>query len=120
MSPTGSDRPPTILSPHGEGYCRWCQFTVGLTPHGLLERHYRGKYSDGVGAMCKGSDTVPPKLTPYSSRKAAFRVVPKTARCPGCVQEVATTWVGGIWVYEMHRLSPSVLCDWRYRTVVTD
>lgn len=111
LSPGSTDRPPTILSPHGEGYCRWCQFVVGLGSSGLLAPHVRGKNGD---RWCPGSDTTPPKVTPYSSRKAMFRVAPKTAR------GVPTAWISGVQVYAQHRLSPSVVCDWRFRVVVTD
>lgn len=119
-SPTTPDRPPSILSEFGEGYCRWCYFVVGLTPYGLLAPHTRGKNGDGWGAVdkaCKGGDTAPPRVTPYSSRKAMFRVTPSTAYCPGCVREVPTAWISGVHVYADHRMSPSVLCDWRFRAI---
>lgn len=77
-------RPPTILSEYGEGYCRWCQFVIGLNHHGLLLQHRRGIGSYGQVSECKGSDTVPPKITPYSSKRARFIATPRRAECPQC------------------------------------
>lgn len=79
------DRPPTILGPHGEGYCRHCHFVVGLGEDGLLDPHSRGH---GNGQECKGSRTRPPKLTPYASRKVAFKTKAELVQCPMCKRYV--------------------------------
>jgi hypothetical protein len=80
------------LSPHGEGYCRWCHFIVGLTSDQRLVMHGRSSslYRDEAKA-CAGSGTRPPKITPYASRKAAFRVKSPEAWCPVCWRMAPTT-----------------------------
>lgn len=92
------------LSPYGEGYCRWCFFIVGLECDGLLSPHQRGLSSDRK--ECPGSDTRPPKMAPYASRKAAFRVKTDDAWCPGCGQKVRTTYQAGERVYGLHYRPP--------------
>lgn len=77
-------RPPSILSEHGEGYCRYCVFVVGLDPAGMLARHWRGQ----TATECKGSGTRPPARTPLVSRKAMFRVTAKRVDCPTCKRSV--------------------------------
>lgn len=77
------------LGPHGEGYCRVCRFVVGLTDQLVLEEHWRGKYATmGDGKPCRGSYTRPPKVTPYASRKSAFRANATKVHCPVCRREV--------------------------------
>lgn len=88
-SEPGETRPPTILGPHGEGYCRVCHFIEPLSATGLIERHTRGAIMraswDTEGTKpCKGSDRRPTKLTPFTSRLAAFRVTARSAVCPFC------------------------------------
>lgn len=95
-------REPSILSQYGEGYCRWCYFVVGLTYRGLLAGHQRGIASYGLAKPCPGSDTKPPRVTPYSSRKAAFRVKVPDAWCPACRQFVRSSTAGGAQVYTRH------------------
>lgn len=83
-----TDRPPSILSEWGEGYCRWCFFVVGLSHDGRLAQHSRG--SNGASPhQCDGSGTKPPKITPYASRKAAFKTVARKMRCHECSREVS-------------------------------
>lgn len=67
------------LGPYGEGYCRVCHFVQALTSDGLIERHSRGALLVGP-AQCKGSFTKAPKITPFASRKAQFRVEAPDAR----------------------------------------
>lgn len=81
----GEVRPPTILGPFGEGYCRHCRFIEGLTEDGLINEHQRGMSQQWeTPKSCPGSLTVPPKLTPYSSKKSAFRSWATTGECPEC------------------------------------
>lgn len=76
-------RPPTILGPYGEGYCRVCRFIEPLTDKGVIAEHGR------AGAEpCKGSWKTPPKLTPYSSRLSAFKASPRKVECPLCARQV--------------------------------
>ena len=82
-------RPATILGPYGEGYCRWCQFVIGLTELGVLNEHRRGVRSGRIVDPCEGSHTVPPKLTPYASKKARFTCTGPVAYCPDCLQTVS-------------------------------
>lgn len=94
-------RPPTILSDHGDGYCRVCHFIVGLDANGLLLPHVRGahglaaRYGE-INPACKGGDRPPPKLTPFTSRLAAFSTKPRQDQCPACHQTViidaSTRW----------------------------
>jgi hypothetical protein len=77
------------LSPHGEGYCRFCHFVEGLDASGRIEPHTRwqGNNYGGTSEMagpCKGSGRVPPKLTPHTSRLAAFRLTAEKLACPVC------------------------------------
>jgi len=90
------------LSPHGEGYCRWCFFVVGLDHDGLLTAHERnGLYE--APKTCKGSGTRPPKVTPYASRKAAFLTRSPREWCPTCCQTVNTrTWTRSGRVFVRH------------------
>lgn len=80
-----TSRPPSILSEFGEGYCRHCIFVVGLDQDGMLLAHTRGH---GGTQVCKGSVTRPPKLTPYASKKAAFRTKAEMVQCPVCRRQV--------------------------------
>lgn len=89
------------LSPYGEGYCRVCHFVVGLTYDGKLVGHTRGALLMNA-AECKGSGARPPSVTPYGSRKAAFRLSSPDCWCPECKQTVATTRQGGMHVYARH------------------
>lgn len=82
---TARHRPPTILSEYGEGYCRWCQFVVGLDYHGLLFVHTRN--AQVSPRECKGSGTIPPKVTPYASKRARFISTARRAQCPVCKRE---------------------------------
>lgn len=75
------------LSPWGEGYCRHCCFVVGLNYAGQLVEHDRGAQLHS-NARCKGSLTRPPKVTPYSSRKAAFTTKSEKVACYVCRREV--------------------------------
>lgn len=75
------------LGPYGEGYCPKCRFVVGLTDAGRLEKHWRMVFPDREPISrdaCKGSYTRPPKVTPYASRKAAFKVTIPGVYCPVC------------------------------------
>lgn len=87
MTTPPPDRPPTILSEHGEGYCRVCRFIEPLTELGVIAEHYRGQVpvgSVGDRKPCKGSHMKPPRLTPYFSRLAEFRTVSRSeAATPG-------------------------------------
>lgn len=76
------DRPPTILSEYGEGYCRACRFIEPLNENGLIAFHGRG------GVACDGIGARPPKVTPYASRLSAFRSKLETVRCPACGRTV--------------------------------
>lgn len=91
------------LSPYGEGYCRACLFVVGLDHLGRLEAHSRNNsiYRD-ERQECKGSGAKPPKVTPYASRKAAFRVTAPDVWCPGCKQWATSVPQHGIRVYAQH------------------
>lgn len=84
---TTPERPASILSEYGEGYCRLCQFVVGLDAAGRLLEHTRGNYGLG-NRECEGGGGVPPRLTPYASRKAAFLVNPPKKRCRECGRRV--------------------------------
>lgn len=119
-----SDRPPTILSEYGEGYCRVCHFVIGLTWQGVLGPHIRGAHGLHLGDVgeCKGSYKVPPKVTPCSSAKAMFRVTPTMAWCPDCKADVPTHLGirGGSRSYGRHRVGPysPVLCVRSFEPVV--
>jgi hypothetical protein len=82
-TPPPEPRPPTILGTYGEGYCRYCHFIEPLDHRGLIEYHNRG-IGNVIEPGCKGSGTRPPRVTPYASRLAAFRVSPPSATCPVC------------------------------------
>lgn len=89
----GETRPATILSEHGEGYCRQCRFVVGLDSAGRLQSHRRGasmvdRYGDAQAPRCSGSYRTPARVTPYMSRKSAFRFEPELAVCPKCDRPV--------------------------------
>lgn len=97
MASTPEGRPPTILSPYGEGYCRTCRFVIGLDHTGRLDQHTRANnttWGDGP-TNCKGSGAPPPKLTPYASEKNRFKTVPRLVDCHICGREVKLTHVGG-------------------------
>jgi hypothetical protein len=100
-------RPPTILGPHGEGYCKVCHFIVGLDRNGLLINHKRGIDSI-AGGICKGSLKVPPKLTPITSKLAAFKTSAPVRRCPYCVEDVSLT---SLKTFSRHWSQPSVMCQ---------
>lgn len=114
------------LSPYGEGYCRVCQFVVGLGYDGRLVPHKRGIASYGQEKDCNGSGRVPPKLTPYASRKAAFTVKAPDVWCPECKQWVTSSRQGGMQVYARHsrpRVGASVvpvMCPFTSRKVERD
>lgn len=108
-----SDRPPTILSPFGEGYCRVCRFVVGLDEFGMLDRHTRGGHGALVPNPCKGSGKTPPKLTPYSSRLSAFRFSPRKVDCPVCGRNVAVLSDGRIQGHPVaHSVTTACLAGW--------
>lgn len=90
---------PSILSPHGEGYCKHCRFIVGLGPDGLMDLHSRGrnvdKYSAGYNAPCRGTGRRPAARVPYWSRRSRFRLTPPVALCPACGNEAAVSQYGG-------------------------
>lgn len=119
----GPTREPCLLSEWGEGYCRWCQFVVGLTHWGKLATHYRGRGLRYEDKLCPGSLKAPAKRTPYSSRTAAFRVTPRQVWCEACEKPAPTTHAGGYWVYSRHwmpKLSPlavPLVCENAYRAV---
>jgi hypothetical protein len=101
-------RPPTILSEFGEGYCRWCHFVEGLGADGTLYRHSRG-IADRYGSVpdvCDGSGKPPAKLTPVTSRLAAFSTRARTGTCPACGQTI-TIDASGRWA--MHGKAPGAV-----------
>lgn len=90
------NRPPTILGPFGEGYCRVCRFIEPLDEQGRIAEHGR------AGAdRCKGSWKIPPKVTPYSSRLSAFKSAPRKVECPLCAQQVTVLADGRIQGHSM-------------------
>lgn len=93
------NRPPTILSPHGEGYCRKCRFVIGLDERGMIDAHSRGQGFIGV-LPCGGGGACPPKLTPYSSRKSAFTSTAPVGTCPECQQGVTLRGDGRLTPHE--------------------
>lgn len=103
-------RPPTILSEFGDGYCRVCHFIVGLDAHGLLLVHVRGahglvaRYGE-TNPACKGSDRAPTKLTPFTSRLAAFSTKARRDQCPACHQEIVVEHSGR---WKVHSPTPGV------------
>lgn len=82
------DRPPTILGPHGEGYCRHCRFIEPLDQHGAIEAH--GSHP------CEGGGTRPPARTPYASKLSSFTTVPPYAECPVCKGRAAVVTAGKV------------------------
>lgn len=79
------------LGPYGEGYCTTCHFIEPLDQHGRIEPHptrKEGAYNIRETGLCKGAGHRPPKVTPYFSRKAMFRVKTDLAPCPACRQRV--------------------------------
>lgn len=84
-APTG-DRPPSILGPYGEGYCRVCKFIEPLDPAGLIEAHSRGQMISPH--ECKGSGGRPAKVTPRESRLVAFKTKSEKVQCPVCKRTV--------------------------------
>lgn len=111
-----ADRPPTILGPFGEGYCRVCRFVIGLDEYGLLDPHTRGGHGGLAARPCKGSSRTPPKLTPYSSRLSAFRASPRKLDCPVCGQNVVVLADGRISGHTIPR-SISTSCKGGWHTV---
>lgn len=113
----------SILSPDGEGYCQHCQFVVGLTPGGYMDAHRRGSNGAGEGRLCKGSGRRPASRTPYSSRKAAFRVNVPGVWCPTCQQSVRPLRKAGESVYPWHSYPPvvpgevAVTCPQSYKVI---
>lgn len=81
------------LGPHGEGYCRTCHFIEPLDGRGRLATHTRwqvkeyGHSSVDDRRVCKGGGKKPPRVTPWYSRIAMFRVT-AVGECPTCHQEV--------------------------------
>lgn len=98
-TPPPERRPETILGVYGEGYCRHCHFIEALDENGLIITHGRG-LGNFVQPTCKGSGKRPPKLTPYRSALAAFRVTAPTATCPVCqtVQDLHTYASGPVFI----------------------
>lgn len=82
----------SILSPHGEGYCRHCRFVLGLDYLGRLDYHVRGTVTDyghkGVPEMCEGSGRKPAKVTPYYAAKNRFITRLAKVTCHVCGQRV--------------------------------
>ena len=76
------------LGPYGEGYCRVCHFILALTADGLIERHSRG--SQISPRECKGSWRKAPKLTPMTSKLAAFKTKAELVECTKCRRFVPT------------------------------
>ncbi len=111
---TAERRPATILSEFGEGYCRWCHFIEGLGADGTLYNHSRGianSYGTNVPTVCDGSGKPPTKLTPLTSRKAAFSTRAKGALCPSCMTKVELV-AGGWFVQHRPPLSFHQWCNW--------
>jgi hypothetical protein len=89
----GETRPATILSEHGEGYCRVCRFVVGLDEFGRLQSHRPGssmddRYSHQEAPRCKGTGRLPAKITPVTSTKSAFKAEPVKVTCHVCGKAV--------------------------------
>lgn len=88
----------SILGEHGEGYCTVCHFVEPLTPEGKIQLHYRGQGLsswNGDPKPCKGSHKTPPKTTPATSRKAAFKTTAPTGTCGTCgKQGIAVRYFG--------------------------
>ena len=84
-SASESTRPASILSPHGEGYCRHCRFIIGLDADGFMDRHWynRGVHTDD-SKPCKGSFRRPAVDTPYRSNLSIFKATPQYEACPVC------------------------------------
>lgn len=101
------NRPPSILSPHGEGYCSHCRFVIGLDKFGLMDGHSRGANGAGEGKPCPGSARRPAGRTPYASRLSMFRVTSPDTWCPECRQSVKTTRRTGVQVYARHNFPPA-------------
>lgn len=91
MTTPDPPRPPTILGIYGEGYCRVCHFIEALDSQGRIIGHSRGA---NATEQCKGSFTRPPKLTPYRSRLAAFRVDPPRELCMFCLTDAPLSAYG--------------------------
>lgn len=108
------------LSPYGEGYCKACQFVIGLDCDGRVAQHWRGAHGLMTSRECKGSGWKPPKVTPYSSRKAAFTANAPDVRCPECERVVRSTAYGGAIVYAQHYPHPAsgVKCPFSLRAIV--
>ena len=85
----------SILSPHGEGYCRHCRFVVGLDADGLMDHHTRGSVTEygsrTIPEKCKGSGAKPAKVTPYAASKNRFLMRLPMAVCPVCGGRAAKT-----------------------------
>jgi hypothetical protein len=110
-------RPPTILGPYGEGYCKHCRFVLGLDEYGLINNHVRGIGSYGQTQPCKGSGTRPPKQTPYASRSAAFKQVSQKVACPKCHRQVAVLAEGARRYLAWHPLPHTATpCNGGYQT----
>lgn len=84
------------LGPYGEGYCTVCHFIEPLTVLGVIEPHYRGLGLSAAIQTCPGSYKTPPKLTPVTSRRAAFRRVAPTVACTVCGGDAAIRLDGRI------------------------
>lgn len=109
-------RVPTILGEYGEGYCRECHMIEPLTSTGVLDLHFRGfSAAHNIGDYrCKGSGKVPPRLTPFTSRLAAFRRIAPLGTCPVCREEVPLQPSSSRSVTRMARHfppdNPNILC----------
>lgn len=113
--PAGTpDRPPTILSESGEGYCRTCRFVEGLGPDGLLLRHDRAPEPGAPRWPCPGTGTRPAKVTPYASRLSAFASSAKRYGCPECGQKVPIRALDGR--FSVHAARPGgIFCPGGYK-----
>lgn len=108
----------SILSPHGEGYCRACRFVVGLTEDGKMDHHMRGTVTDyghkGVAEMCKGSFKRPAKVTPYAAAKNRFITRLAKVTCHLCGNRVNRRLDGR---YGSHNESGRLPCPAGYRLI---
>lgn len=87
-----------VLSPYGEGYCRTCQFIVGLDERGRLETHWRGRTVNRWEAdpdACAGTGRRPGRRVPYWTVKGQFRYDPWRAHCPACGAEARVLPIAG-------------------------
>lgn len=101
------------LSPYGEGYCRTCQFIVGLDERGRLEKHWRGRtgvcYEPDPPA-CSGGGKRPGRRVPYWTVRGRFYYDPWRAQCPACNQETKVLPIAGGLYWGIHHTPSGVKC----------